>query len=100
MTEDLSLGDCPCGEPATWYRTSPLTVANAGRSFTVCSIGIDDVDDNLCDGCFKGFTGSLDEAVPNWKRVDVLRRQAFAGEENQAARFFDADSQVGPDDEW
>lgn len=68
-------------------------------SVAVRSIELDDVNENLCDGCYKGFTGSPDEAVPGWKRVDVLRRQAFAGEEDQASLQFD-DSQVGPDDEW
>ncbi len=101
MTEDISLGECPCGEPATWYRIAPPSPIASERpiSFAVRSISLDDVDENLCDGCYKGFTGSSDEAVPGWKRVDVLRRQAFAGEESQT-RVFNEDSQVGPDDEW
>ncbi len=102
MTEDISLGECPCGEPATWYRIappSPLPAAERTTSSAVRSIELDDVDENLCDGCYKGFTGSLDEAVPGWKRVDVLRRQAFVGEENQT-RQSDDYSQVDPADEW
>ena len=103
MTEDISLGECPCGEPATWYRTAPPSPQGAAGRATpaaaVRSIVLDDVDENLCDGCYKGFTGSLDEAVAGWKRVDVLRRQAFVGEENQA-RQFDEYSQVDPADEW
>jgi hypothetical protein len=101
MTEDISLGECPCGEPATWYRVAPPSPSPADRatSSAVRSISLDDVDENLCDGCYKGFTGSLDEAVPGWKRVDVLRRQAFAGEESQT-RGFDEYSQVSPEDEW
>lgn len=102
MTEEISLGECPCGEPATWYRTAPSSPLSGERTTSaaaVRSISLDDVDENLCDGCYKGFTGSLDEAVPGWKRVDVLRRQAFAGEESQT-RSFDEYSQVGPEDDW
>ena len=53
------------------------------------TIGIDDVTENLCDGCYKGFTGSLDDAIPGWKRVDVLKRQLTAGEEDQSGAFAD-----------
>lgn len=103
MMEEISLGECPCGEPATWYRDAP-PVPTAGRTKSatggsVRSIGLDDIEENLCDGCFKGFTGSLDEAVPGWKHVDVLRRQTFAGEESQT-RQFDDYSQVSAVEEW
>ena len=60
------------------------------------------MDDNLCDACYKGFTGSLDADTPGWKRVDSLQRQARAGEDGQGNRppWDDGfgDSQGGSDD--
>ena len=88
---NLDLGVCPCGEQASWYRTAPPSLSTgpgAARS-SLSTIGIDDVTENLCDGCYKGFTGSLDDAIPGWKRVDVLKRQLTAGEEDQSGAFAD-----------
>jgi hypothetical protein len=97
------LGLCICGADAVWYRVSPPSPARKQKRSALSSIGIDDVEENLCDGCYKGFTGNADAAVPGWKRLDVLKRQVRAGEEDQDSRApWDTDgvgeSQVGYDD--
>ncbi|MBC8102700.1 MAG: hypothetical protein H7Z41_08955 [Cytophagales bacterium] len=94
---NLDLGVCPCGDQATWYRVAAPPVAAAANRSALSSIGLDDVTENLCDGCYKGFTGSLDEAVPGWKRADVLKRQDSAGEEDQSSQSW-SDGEQGVDD--
>ena len=98
----ISLGECLCGTDATWYRTGPAPTGENRKRTSVGNIGLDDIEENLCDGCYKGFTGSLDTVVAGWKRVDSLQRQARAGEDGQESRppWDDGfgDSQGGSDD--
>ena len=88
---NIDLGVCPCGDQANWYRiAAPAGKGNAGETrSSLSTIGLDDVTENLCDGCYKGFTGSMDEAVPGWKRVEVLKRQQTAGEDDQSGPYAD-----------
>ena len=88
---NIDLGVCPCGEQANWYRISapPARQPSGDVRTALSTIGLDDVTENLCDGCYKGFTGSMDEAVPGWKRVEVLKRQQTAGEDDQSGAFAD-----------
>jgi hypothetical protein len=97
------LGLCICGTDATWYRTSPAPPPAERKRSALGNITLDDVEENLCDGCYKGFTGSTDVAAPGWKRFDLLKRQVRAGEEDQDRRaLWDTDGvgepQVGFDD--
>jgi hypothetical protein len=91
MTEaNIDLGVCTCGEQANWYRISAPAVKKKDETrSSLSTIGLDDVTENLCDGCYKGFTGSMDEAVSGWKRVDVLKRQQTAGEDDQSGAYAD-----------
>jgi hypothetical protein len=83
---DIMLGECMCGLDASWYRTAPAPPPSERKGKSVGSIGLDNVDNNLCDGCYKGFTGSLDAETQGWKRVDTLQRQARAGQDTQDDR--------------
>ena len=87
LEANIDLGVCPCGEQANWYRIAPAPAREARSALS--TIGLDDVTENLCDGCYKGFTGSMDEAVPGWKRVALLKRQQAAGEDDQSGAFAD-----------
>lgn len=101
MEPAIDLGQCACGNDATWFReeaAGPRTPPRAASS--IGSITLDDVTENLCDGCFRFHTGSLDEAVPGWKRVDVLKRQQRAGEENQDRDSFGDDQSASAPDDW
>ncbi len=92
MTEaNIDLGLCPCGDQANWYRiAAPINkTEQSGTRSALSTIGIDDVTENLCDGCYKGFTGSMDEAIPGWKRAEVLKRQQTAGEDDQSGPYAD-----------
>ena len=96
--ENLDLGLCPCGDQATWYRIAAPSPGAGEQRGALSTITLDDVTENLCDGCYKGFTGSLDDAVPGWKRADVLKRQDRAGEEDQSSQeWCDADPAA---DDW
>ena len=83
---NIDLGLCNCGGDATWYRTAPPPPEKDRKRSALSNITLDDVDENLCDGCYKGFTGSLDTAAAGWKRVDTLQRQGRAGEDDQDSR--------------
>ena len=66
-----SLGPCPCGGDARWYRAELVTATSAGRA--ISNLTADDLNENLCDGCFLLLVpeGSRD----GWTRAEPTARE-------------------------
>lgn len=65
------LSPCPCGNDAVWYRTRQA-VPTMERGRAVSDITADSINENLCDGCFRGLIP--EEKRDQWTRLETEHR--------------------------
>ena len=66
-----SLSPCPCGNDAVWYRSKAAPAAQE-RGRAVSNITADAINENLCDGCFRGLIP--EDKREEWTRLETEHR--------------------------